>query len=127
VGGHNARADRQPRPLIPETTAEPRISANLSTMRLAFEYDPRKAAANLRKHGVSFAEAMTAFDDPLAETFPDELRSGDETRFITLGLSSRQRPLFISHLEEDNRIRLIGARLADNAEREAYEELQRRS
>ncbi|MES2393479.1 MAG: BrnT family toxin [Acidobacteriota bacterium] len=95
-------------------------------MRIAFEYDPRKAAANFEKHGITFAEAMTVFEDPLAETFPDELHSADETRCITLGLSSRQRLLFVSHLEEDNRIRLIGARLADNAEREAYEELQRR-
>jgi len=96
-------------------------------MGFAFEYDPRKAASNLKKHGVSFKEAMTAFDDPLSQTFPDELHSEDEDRSVTIGLSSRQRLLFVSHLESENRIRLIGARPADNAEREAYEELTRRS
>ena len=70
---------------------------------------------------------MTVFDDPLAQTFPDELHSEEEDRSVTIGLSSQQRLLFISHLDEDNRIRLIGARLAENAEREAYEELKRRS
>jgi len=53
-------------------------------MPLAFEFDPRKAASNLKKHGVSFAEAMTVFDDPLAQTFPDELHSEEECRSITL-------------------------------------------
>jgi uncharacterized DUF497 family protein len=96
-------------------------------MGFVFEFNPAKAANNLKKHGVSFTEAMTIFDDPLAQTFPDELHSEDEDRCITIGLSSQQRLLFISHLEEDNRIRLIGARLAENAEREAYEELKRRS
>jgi uncharacterized DUF497 family protein len=48
--------------------------------RLIFEFDPRKAAANLKKHGVSFSEAMTVFNDPLAATFPDDLHSEDEDR-----------------------------------------------
>ena len=51
---------------------------------LSFEFDPAKAAANLKKHGVSFREAMTVFDDPLAQTFPDELHSEDEDRSIHL-------------------------------------------
>ncbi len=93
-------------------------------MPLAFEYDPRKAASNLARHGVSFAEARTVFDDPFAETFPDDLHSEDEDRWITIGLSLRQRLLFISHLEVQHRIRLIGARPADHAERKAYEELK---
>ena len=96
-------------------------------MGFPFEFNPAKAASSLSKHGVSFAEAMTVFDDPLAQTFPDDLHSEDEDRPITLGLSSRQRLLFVSHLESDDGIRLIGARPADNAEREAYEELNRRS
>jgi uncharacterized protein len=96
-------------------------------MRLAFEHDPRKAASNLKKHGVSFTEAMTVFDDPFAETFPDDLHSDDEDRSITIGLSSRQRLLFLSHLELEHRIRLIGARLADPTERKAYEELKSRA
>jgi len=96
-------------------------------MGFAFEFNPAKAANNLKKHGVSFAEAMTVFDDPLSQTFPDELHSEDEDRSITIGLSSQQRLLFVSHLESDSRIRLIGARVADDAEREAYEELKHRS
>jgi len=61
---------------------------------LTFDFDPEKAASNLKKHGVSFREAMTVFDDPLAATFPDELHSEEEGRSITIGLSSRQRLLF---------------------------------
>ncbi|MFC6646590.1 BrnT family toxin [Granulicella cerasi] len=91
-------------------------------MRLSFEFDPRKAASNLVKHGVSFSEAMTVFHDPLAVTFADEVHSEEEDRWITIGLSSRQRLLFISHLESDGNIRLIGARLAEKPERDAYEQ-----
>ncbi len=94
---------------------------------LSFEFDPAKAAANLQKHGVSFREAMTVFDDPLAQTFPDELHSEDEERFVTIGLSSGQRLLFVSHLESENLIRLIGARHVTPAEKDAYEELKNRS
>jgi uncharacterized DUF497 family protein len=96
-------------------------------MGFAFEFDPHKAASNLKKHGISFREAMTVFDDPLAQTFPDDLHSEDEDRCITIGLSSQQQLLFLSHLESEHRIRLIGARPAENAEREAYEQLKRRS
>lgn len=92
---------------------------------LTFEFDPRKAAANLKKHGISFQEAMTVFNDPFAQTFPDDLHSDEEDRWITLGVSSRQRLLFISHLETDGRIRLIGARRAETQEQDAYEELNR--
>jgi uncharacterized protein len=99
----------------------------MKSPRLIFEHDPRKAAANLRKHKVSFREAITVFDDPLAATFPDELHSEDEDRFITIGLSSTQRLLFVSHLEDEDRVRLIGARSVTAAEKNAYEELQDRS
>jgi hypothetical protein len=95
--------------------------------RLHFEFDPAKAAANLRKHGIAFREAMTIFDDPLAQTFPDELHSEDEDRSITIGLSSRNRLLFVSHREAENHIRLIGARNATVTEKKAYEELKNRS
>ena len=63
-------------------------------MPLAFEYDPRKAAKNLNKHDITFTEAMTVFNDPFAQTFPDDLHSETEERWITLGVSSRQRLLF---------------------------------
>jgi hypothetical protein len=51
---------------------------------LAFEFDPRKAAANLKKHDVSFAEAMTVFDDPFAQTFPDEFHRAKRTDGLRL-------------------------------------------
>jgi uncharacterized DUF497 family protein len=51
---------------------------------VSFEFDPAKAAANLKKHRVSFREAVTVFNDPLAQTFPDELHSEDEDRSITI-------------------------------------------
>ena len=86
-----------------------------------FDFDPEKAVSNLKKHGVSFREAMTVFDDPLAATFPDELHSEEEGRSITIGLSSRQRLLFISHCDAQDRIRIIGARLANASERKNHE------
>jgi len=67
----------------------------MSQDRQIFEYDPAKAASNLAKHGVSFAEAMTVFADPLASTLPDDQHSEDELRFITVGLSARNRILFV--------------------------------
>ena len=91
---------------------------------LFFEFDPRKAAANLRKHKVSFSEAITVFYDPLAQTFPDELHSEQEQRFITIGLSSKRRLLFISHQEQGDSIRLIGARKVTAPEKKAYEDLK---
>ena len=89
---------------------------------LTFDFDPEKAASNLKKHGVSFREAMTVFDDPLAATFPDELHSEEEGRSITIGLSSRQRLLFISHFDSQDRIRIIGAPIANATERKNHEE-----
>lgn len=90
--------------------------------RLIFEYDPAKATSNLKKHGVSFSEAMTVFDDPLASTLPDDQHSLDESRYITLGMSSRQRILFVVYTETTSGIRLIGARSATAAEVAQYEE-----
>jgi uncharacterized protein len=95
--------------------------------RLVFEFDPEKAASNLTKHDVSFREVMTVFDDPFAETFPDELHSQEEDRWITIGISSRQRLLFIAHREFEDRIRLISARPANQTERNVYEKLKSRT
>ena len=96
-----------------------------SGMSLQFTFDPRKAAANLRKHGVSLQQASSVFGDGFAQTFPDEFHSEDEQRFITLGVSSDQQLLFVSHQEfDDGVIRIIGARHVTHAERKTYEELQ---
>ena len=90
---------------------------------LAFEFDPRKAAANLKKHDVSFEEAITVFSDPLASTLQDDQHSEEEPRFITVGISSINRVLFVVYTERGSRIRLIGARLATATERHQYEEV----
>ena len=94
----------------------------MSLLRLIFEYDPAKAASNLKKHRVSFAEAMTVFDDPRLSTRLYVQHTLDEDRFITVGMSSRQRVLFIVYTGTTSGIRLIGARAATAAEKKQYEE-----
>jgi hypothetical protein len=64
---------------------------------MEFEWDPRKAAANVRKHNVAFQEAATVFGDPLAITFEDPDHSMEENRYITFGLSLQNRLLVVSH------------------------------
>jgi uncharacterized DUF497 family protein len=92
-------------------------------MSLRFTWDARKAVANLRKHGVSFLEAATAFADPLSITVPDPDHSASEGRFLLIGQSARERLLVVVHAElDESAIRLISARLASRQERRAYEE-----
>ena len=86
------------------------------------EWDNLKAAANLRKHGVSFGEAVTALEDALAVTYRDPDHSLQEFRFLTFGLSSSGRILVVAHTERGEAIRLISARSATRSERRAYEE-----
>jgi uncharacterized protein len=87
-----------------------------------FEWNALKAAANLRKHGVSFDEAASVFFDPLSATGNDPDHSLDERRFVTFGMSSSARLLVVAHVEHDGAIRIITARLATRAERKLYEE-----
>jgi hypothetical protein len=87
-----------------------------------FEWNALKAAANLRKHGVSFDEASSVFFDPLSATGDDPDHSLDERRFLTFGVSSSGRLLVVAHAEHDDAIRIITARLATRAERKLYEE-----
>jgi len=91
-------------------------------MQTLFEWDKRKAEANLRRHGVSFEEAQTIFTDPLAITLPDPDHSEDEERFIDIGMSDNQRVLVVGYTERGQRIRLIHARKASARERKQYEE-----
>ncbi len=79
---------------------------------IRFEFDPRKAASNLRKHGVSFKEATTAFADPMSAEFFDGSNSKEENRWILIGMSAYQRVLFVVYTERQDAIRIIGARLA---------------
>jgi hypothetical protein len=90
-----------------------------------YDADPRKARTNLRDHGVSFEEAGTVFLDPLATTYPDPDHSDDEDREITIGYSTRQRLLFVSHSQRGERIRIISARAATRRERKQHEEASR--
>jgi uncharacterized DUF497 family protein len=83
---------------------------------------PKKAEANLSKHDVSFAEAVTAFGDPLSMNMPDPDHSEGEQRFIVLGMSDRYRLLVVSYTERPLRTRIISARLAARKERKEYEE-----
>jgi uncharacterized DUF497 family protein len=90
---------------------------------MRFIWDPKKAAANSRKHGISFEEASTAFEDDLAMTSADPDHSDGEHRWVTLGISARRRLLVVSHTEEEEDIiRVISARPATRAERKLYEE-----
>lgn len=91
-------------------------------MPLLFEWDPRKARSNCKKHGVSFEEACTVFGDLLSITIPDIGHSEEEERWITLGKSNRGNLLTVVHKERRASIRLISARRAARAERKQYEE-----
>ena len=88
---------------------------------MIYEWDPAKAATNLRKHKVSFAEAASVFLDPLALTFPDPNHSGEENREITIGFSSKHRVLFVAHCDRGDRIRIISTRKATRKERLQHE------
>jgi len=93
-----------------------------------FEWDPTKAAANVKKHGVSFEEAATAFQDPLARIHTDPDHSGLEAREILIGHSAQQRLLLVAFADRRGRLRLISARAVTRRERRDYEEsLQGRS
>jgi uncharacterized DUF497 family protein len=89
---------------------------------VTFEWDARKAAANLRKHGVALAEAASVFLDPLALTFSDPDHSVDERRVITIGHTMKGDLVFVAHCERQGRTRIISARRATRTECEQYEE-----
>ncbi len=89
-------------------------------MSLRFERDPRKAASNARKHGVTFDEAATSFGDPRSITIADPDHSLTEFRFVTIGLSLRGRLLVVVHTDRDRSIRIVSARKATRREAEQY-------
>ncbi|HEY0554470.1 MAG TPA: BrnT family toxin [Thermoanaerobaculia bacterium] len=112
--GIYARAGRRPRLGLLAESGYP--------WSVEFEWDPKKAANNLRKHRVSFAEATTVVGDPLSITAPDPDHSLGEDRDITVGRSIRGRLLIVSHTERSDRVRIISARELTPLEREAYED-----
>jgi uncharacterized DUF497 family protein len=89
---------------------------------MQFEWNESKAERNLAKHGVSFEEARTVFDDPLYVDFYDPDHSEGEKRYLMVGESNQERLLIVSYTERENPIRIISAREVTRAEREAYEE-----
>jgi uncharacterized protein len=87
-----------------------------------YEWDKEKAAGNLEKHGVTFEEAASVFDDTLYIDFYDPDHSIDEHRYLIIGKSVAGRLLIVSYTERNQSARLISAREVTSAERRAYEE-----
>jgi uncharacterized protein len=101
-------------------------AAERERMALRFEWDKDKAAANLKKHGITFDEAGTVFADPLAVIFDDQKHSLEETREIIVGHSVASRLLLVSFTERGkDLVRIISARKATKRERKDYEEAAR--
>ncbi len=91
-------------------------------MNPGIEWAREKAAANLKKHNVSFDEGATVFNDPLSITIPDPDHSLDEERYIDIGASDRGRLVVVSYTERGTNLRLISCRKANPTERRRYEE-----
>jgi uncharacterized DUF497 family protein len=91
-------------------------------MKLTFEWDANKEKTNIKKHGVSFVDAKTAFHDEYAMQFYDPDHSDDEDRFILLGTNHQLKTLVICHCfrQTETVIRIISARHADASEQAAY-------
>lgn len=89
-------------------------------IEMAYQWNRDKAAANLRKHGIDFADAVSVFSDDLAITIPDE--RFDEERFVTIGVDAFGRVLIVVYTMRKDEIRIISARKATRQERQQYEE-----
>ena len=89
---------------------------------MEFEWNPEKASRNATKHGVTFAEAMTVFNDPAAYTFFDPDHSAEEDRYLVFGYSASNRLLTVAYTYRNGKTRLITARRTTPAEKEIYEE-----
>jgi uncharacterized protein len=100
--------------------------AIISSMKTIFEWDESKARINFEKHKISFDEASTIFTDPFLLTFVDDFHSDQEERFISIGLSEKDRVLLAVHTEREEKsetivIRIISCRKATQTERKRYE------
>jgi hypothetical protein len=89
---------------------------------MSFEWDPVKAEANLRKHGVNFAEAEPVFVDDFALTLTDDESDPHEQRFVSIGMGVKNRVLVVVYCFRGSNIRIVSARLAEAHERTQYEE-----
>jgi hypothetical protein len=92
-------------------------------LALEFEWDPRKAAGNLARHGVSFEEAATVFGDPSGKIVTDPRHSAAEERLVLLGISERRRLLAVMYIERAEAVRINSARQATRPEKRDYEEI----
>jgi uncharacterized DUF497 family protein len=88
---------------------------------MKFEWDTEKAESNLKKHGISFDEAVSAFDDLFNIDLFDPKHSEEENRFILVGKSENERILIVSYAESGDKIRIINARKVTSKERKDYE------
>jgi len=89
-----------------------------------FEWDEAKARRNLSRHGVSFVEATTLFDDPLFVPYKDEEHSSQESRYVIIGESKENRLLVVAYTQRE-RTRIIGVRKVTPRERRKYEESEK--
>ena len=88
---------------------------------MAFEWDPAKARANVRNHGVRFEESRAVFDDPYAITIADDAEEPSEERFVSIGMGELGRVLIVVYTYRGNNVRIISARVAAAHERAGYE------
>jgi hypothetical protein len=131
MSGHarrNPHLARDPtiKPAIGLATNQRTLTNGMMRMHLHFEWDAKKAASNLRKHGVSVEEAAEVFRDPLALTLVDEDHGQNEERWITLGQAGDRKLVVVVHpwREDDSkhiRARLISARVATSHETQQYQ------
>ena len=91
-------------------------------MALTFEWDEAKGLSNQKKHGVSFDEAKTVFNDPSSITIADEAHSNEEDRYLDIGLSFLGRLVVVCYTDRPPNIRIISCRKATKLERKAYEQ-----
>ena len=118
----NEKLNRKTTPEPLQLLAPHSIKNYTVVMTLRFEWDPKKAASNEKKHGVSFEEARTVFFDENAKLIDDPDHSEDEERFVLLGISSTLRVMVVCHCfrEQGNLIRIISARKASTHESKQY-------
>ncbi|MBW4690365.1 MAG: BrnT family toxin [Lyngbya sp. HA4199-MV5] len=88
---------------------------------MKFEWNPYKAESNAKKHGVTFEEASTVFNDLLSVTFPDPDHSVGESRYVIIGISRFGQLLIVAHTDRGEKVRIISARKANRQERRFYE------
>ena len=95
-------------------------------MALTFEWGEEKSKRNFKKHGITFDEAKTVFNDPFAITIADPDHSDEEERYLDVGLSVKERLLVVWYTEREENIRIIGCRRATPFERKTHEEREER-